>query len=196
MPPIKKYTKEDIIDEVCKIIEKEGTNSINARKIASNLGGSVQLIYHNFSTMEELYNEAYSKIHSKFKDILENATDKERPYLAKGMAYVKFARDYPEYYKIIFMNNTSMNIDEFIAADYSLTNNVMSSINKRFNVQEKDIVDFHKKVWIFSHGLACLLATKTVIFTDKEIEDLLVSTVGELFVGYKEKSENEKNNRS
>ena len=33
------------------------------------------------------------------------------------------------------------------------------------------------KMWIFTHGIACLLATKTVKFTDEEIEELLVSTV-------------------
>ena len=36
---------------------------------------------------------------------------------------------------------------------------------------------FHVKVWIFTYGIACLLATRTVKFTDEEIEELLVSTV-------------------
>ena len=44
---------------------------------------------------------------------------------------------------------------------------------------------FHVKVWVFTHGIACLVATRTVQFTDNEIAELLESTVRQMLVGYK-----------
>lgn len=185
MPPSRKHSREEIIDVACSIIEKDGVDALNARRLASELNGSVQLIYNTFNTMDELNKEVYDLIYSKYSDALIKANDDERPYLAKGIAYVSFARDNPEFYKLLFMSNHNMNIEEFMNSDKVVDDNVLSSIKKKFNIKGKDLVKFHEKVWIFSHGLSCLLATKTVYFTDKEIKDILVSTVNELFIGYK-----------
>ena len=44
---------------------------------------------------------------------------------------------------------------------------------------------FHVKVWIFTHGIACLVATNTVEFSDEEIEKLLTESVKHMILGYK-----------
>lgn len=100
VPPSKKFYKEEIINAVYKIIEKEGFDSVNARRIAKELGGSVQPIYHNYTTMEELNRDVFNKIYRKYQNTMKNAIDKKHPYLAKGIAYVKFAKEYPEFYKM------------------------------------------------------------------------------------------------
>lgn len=194
MPPIKKFQKEEIVNTAYKIVEKEGFDALNARRIAKELGASVQVIYHNFSDMKELNKEVYEKIFYKYQEIMRLATDKEHPYLEKGVSYVKFAREYPEFYKVIFMQESNMNLEEFILADINTTENVMKSITKKFDISEKDLKDFHIKVWIFTHGLACLIATKTVNFSDDEVRKLLLDTVQELYRGYvvsKERGKNE-----
>lgn len=66
--------------------------------------------------------------------------------------------------------------DHVIKAGQKLTN---------FSYEEQK--NFHIRVWIFTHGLACLVATKTIQFTPKEIEHLLEETVREILIGYKEK---------
>lgn len=95
MPPTKRFQRDEIIDTAYKIVEKEGFTSVNARRIAKELGGSVQPIYHNFATMEELNKEVFDKIYKKYQDTMKNAIDEEHPYLAKGIAYVKFAKEFP-----------------------------------------------------------------------------------------------------
>ncbi len=185
MPPTKRFQRDEIIDTAYKIVEKEGFTSVNARRIAKELGGSVQPIYHNFATMEELNKDDFDKIYKKYQDTMKNAIDEEHPYLAKGIAYVKFAKEFPEFYKIIFMQESKMNIDEFIQADIEVTENVMESIIKKFDISKEDLKKFHIQVWIYSHGLACLVATKTVDFSDDEIREQLLNTVQQLFIGYK-----------
>lgn len=185
MPPTKKFQKEEIIDITYKIVEKEGFHSVNARRIAKEMGGSVQPIYRNFATMEELNKAVCDKIFLKYQETMKQATDEHKPYLEKGMAYVRFAREYPEFYKIIFMQESKMDLEEFIQSDIETTKNVMESITKKFDISKEDLKDFHIKIWIFTHGLACLVATKTVNFSDDEIRKLLLDTVQEMFRGYK-----------
>jgi len=184
MPPTRKFQREEIIHTAYEIVKKEGFPSVNARRIAKELGGSVQPIYRNFSAMEELKKEVFDKIYRKYQETMKQTTDIERPYLAKGLAYVGFAKEYPEFFKAIFMQESKMNLEEFIQADIEVTENVMESITKKFDVSEEDLKDFHIKVWIFTHGLACLVATKTVRFSEDEIRKLLLNTVQELFRGY------------
>lgn len=184
MPPVRKFTKEDIVNAAYEIVRQDGFKGLNARKVAKELNCSVQPIFHNFETMEELSRAVYDKIYTKYRELVKQAADEERPYLAKGIAYVKFAREYPEFYKIIFMKESEMKVEEFIQADIDVIENVKESITKRFDVSEKDLQDFYIKVWIFTHGLACLVATKTIAFTDDEIRSLLMNTVQEMFQGY------------
>lgn len=185
MPQTKRFQREEIIDTTYRIVEKEGFNSVNARRIAKEIGGSVQPIYHNFATMEELNKAVFDKIYLKYQETMKQAVDIDQPYLVKGMAYIKFARKYPEFYKIIFMQESKMNLEQFIQADIKTTKNVMESITKKFDISKEDLKDFHIKIWIFTHGLACLVATKTVNFSDEEIKKFLLETVQEMFRGYK-----------
>lgn len=186
MPPTKKYQKEDIINAAYDIVKKEGLSGLNARRIAKELNCSVQPIFHNFENMEDVEKIVIEKINNDFEENVRSATDNEKPYLAKGMAYIKFARDYPEFFKILFMRKTDMSPEEFVLSDKVTTDTVIKAGQKVFGLSEAKQKDFHIKVWIFTHGIACLLATKTVYLTDKEIYDLLGSTTREMLVGFKE----------
>ena len=56
MPPSKKFQRDHIINVTYEIVKNEGLQVVNARRIAKELNSSVQPIYLNFSTMEELKN--------------------------------------------------------------------------------------------------------------------------------------------
>lgn len=185
MPPLRKFNKENIIDVAYNIVEKEGLASLNARRIAKELNCSVQPIFHNFANMEDLKEEVFNKIYAKYQSMMIEAKDLEHPYLVKGLAYIEFAKTYPEFFKIIFMQESKKNLEEFALADDDMLKNIFESITQKFAVSQEDLKDFYIKVWIFTHGLACLIATKTVNFTDEEIKTILLNTVQELFRGYK-----------
>lgn len=41
------------------------------------------------------------------------------------------------------------------------------------NLSNEEIESFHTKMWIFTHGIATLIATDTINFTDEQISKLL-----------------------
>lgn len=183
--PTRKFQKEDIVNTAYEIVKKEGISSLNARRIAKELGGSVQPIYHNFATMEELENVVKDKIYSTFQDRIRNSTDEEKPYLAKGMAYIKFAKDYPEFFKILFMRKTSFSADEFISNDKATNETVLSAGQSVFKLTSEQQKEIHTKSWILAHGIACLVATTTINYNENELKELLGSAVRQMIYGYK-----------
>lgn len=185
MPPIRKFKKEDIIDAACKIVEKEGFKSINARRIAKELSSSVQPIFHNFETMEELNQEIYIRIYDKYKEYMTKAKNEEQPYKKIGLAYINFAKDYPEFFKAIFMQKTDFNAEDFIMVNDNMGDDIIKAGQVMSNLSYDEQKLFHIKVWMFTHGIACLIATDTIKFAEKEIENLLGSTVREMLIGFK-----------
>lgn len=195
MPPIKKFSKERILDTAYSLARKEGLESINARKIASILGCSVQPIFHNFKNMEEVKQEVFKKIYALYQEYMIKGSKEEKGYKGMGLAYIKYAKDYPEFFKIIFMQETPLNAEDFIVSD-SAGNNVIEMGMKLTGLSFEEQKKFHVKVWIFTHGIACLVATGTIKISDSEIENLLESTVRQMVIGYLKEKNNEKNNWS
>jgi len=186
LPPIKKFSKEKIIDVAYNLAKDEGLESINARRIASILGSSVQPIFHNFKNMEELKKTIYERAYKLYQEYMNSGIDKENPYKEMGLAYIKYARYYPNFFKAIFMQETPLNAENFIMAD-SAGNNVIKMCQKLTGLDFENSKNFHIKVWIFTHGIACLVATKTINISEEEVSELLESSVREMAIGYVQK---------
>ena len=172
MPPRMIFKKEEVLDVAYKIVKKDGFEGINARRIAKELNASVHPIFNHFKDMEELKKAVYEKIYEKYQEYMLKDTNGKNSYKKMGLSYIKFAKDYPEFFKIVFMQKTNLNAENFVMAD-KMGDEVIKE------------GQFHIKVWIFTHGIACLVATKTVEFSDKEISELLGNTVLEMLKGFK-----------
>lgn len=184
LPPIPKFSREDILNCAYKIVKQEGFETLNARKLAKTLGCSVQPIFHNFTSMEELNKEVYKLIYKKYQEyMLKGKENKENSYKQMGLSYIKFASDYPEFFKIVFMQKTNLNAFDFVMKD-SMGNDVIKTGQKITGLSYEEQKKFHVKVWIFTHGIACLVATKTIKFKEEEIDELLGKSVREMLVGY------------
>lgn len=184
MPPVKKFKRDDFVDKAYEIARLEGLNAINARRIGYELGCSVQPIFHNFSNMDELKKCVYEKICEKYREYMTVDDDEPKQYKKQGMGYIMFARDYPNFFKELMMMSTKMRPKEFVMAD-GMGDSVIRAGQKLTGLSYEEQKKFHIKVWIFTHGLACLIATKTINLSLEEIESLLEDTVREMMAGNK-----------
>lgn len=184
MPPTIKYDKEDIVNAACEIVKEEGFEGINARKIAKRLGCSIQPIFYNFETMEKLNEALYSRILDKYREYTMSNLTEYKAYKSMGISYIRFAREYPMFFKALFMQETDLNVEKFMMADDVISESVMQTGMDFSGLSYEEQQRFHVKVWIFTHGIACLAATKTIDISDEEIDDLLGNTVAEMLQGY------------
>jgi len=183
MPPLKKYTKDDIVASAYEIVKTSGIEKLNARSLSSVLGCSVQPIFHNFQNMEELIKEVKEKIYKKYQEYMTVDENHVHAYKQMGLSYIKFAKDYPEFFKLLFMQETNLNAFHVMKNDV-MTDSVIQAGQQLTHFSYEVQKSFHLKVWIFTHGIACLVATRTVEFQIEEIEKLLESTVRAMVVGY------------
>lgn len=184
MPPIRKFSKDDIIDVAYEIVKKEGIKSLNARKIASELNSSVQPLFHNFTNMEELKSSVIAKIYNTYQEYMRNGALEEKAYKGMGIAYIKFAKEYPNFFNVLFMSESKLSPTTFIQND-NTGNDVIKNGQIFSGLSLEEQKNFHLKVWIFTHGIATMVVSKTVDFSDEEIEYLLASTTREMLIGYK-----------
>lgn len=174
MPTTLKITKNNILDAAFNIVRESGIESVSNREIAKKLNSSIRPIYYQFKNVDELKAELYSKMEKYFYDyIIENIIDDVLKYKQIGINYIKFARDEKNLFKVLFMSEFDYAPKKFISKEENDFNRVMKFAKNSTRLSDNKIEDFHVKMWLFTHGIATLVATKTIKFTDDEIKQLL-----------------------
>ena len=176
MPRATKFLKEDIIEAACAVVKKEGLSAINARRVAKELGCSVQPIFYQFENMEDLKQATIAHIRKIYQSYMIEGSKEELAYRGMGLAYIRFAKDYPDFFKVLFMGDSKISPTEFIEKD-NMGNQILEKGAEFTGYDRTEQEAFHLKVWIFTHGIASMVATGTVAFTEEQIEELLTDTV-------------------
>lgn len=182
MPRATKYQKEDIIEAACNVAKEEGLSAINARRVAKELGCSVQPIFYQFANMEDLKQAVIAHIRKIYQSYMAAGSKEEKAYRGMGLAYIRFAKDYPDFFKVLFMGEYRISPTEFIEKD-NMGNQILEKGAEFTGYDRQEQEAFHLKVWIFTHGIACMVANGTVAFTDAQIEELLTDTVRQMKIG-------------
>ena len=146
MPPKQKITKNDIIIAACEIVREEGADALNARQVAAYLNCSTQPVFSNFSTMEELRDAVIGTAEALFRDTVrqEMALGEYPPYKASGMAYIRFAAEEGELFRLLFMRDRS---GEDTEAKNGLFDDMTAMLRGNGVVAEEDADLFHLEIW-------------------------------------------------
>ncbi len=158
MPPKVKVTKEDIINAAVDIVRNNGTQAINARTVASALNCSTQPVFSNFATMDELRLAVVEKADILCQEYMRREVESgEFPaYKANGMAYIRFAKEEKELFKLLYMRDRS---SELIPEGSELTGEMESIVHNNTGLSGADTKLFHLEMWAYVHGIAAMFAT-------------------------------------
>lgn len=158
MPPKSKVTKEEIVSAAVDITRKSGMQSINARTIASLLNCSTQPIFSNFATMDDLRQAVCHKADEMCREYMrrEMESGKYPVYKAHGMAYIRFAKEESELFKLLYMRNRNGSPPP---EETDLTDNMEAIIHNNTGIGGVDAKLFHLEMWAFVHGIATMFAT-------------------------------------
>ena len=157
MPPKVRITKEDIVNTAVDIVRRDGTQALNARNIASALNCSTQPIFSNFATMEELHKGVVTSAYELYLSFLrEDAQSGKYPvYKAFGMAYIRFAKEERELFKMLFMcDRKGAELSPSVDFEESVQM-IMSSCG----ISREKAELMHLEIWTCVHGIGTMLAT-------------------------------------
>ena len=158
MPPKAKVTKEDIVNAAVGIVRQQGDQAINARVLADALNCSTQPIFSNFSTMEELHLAVIEKAGAVYNDYIarEVAAGKYPAYKASGMAYIRFAKEEKELFKLLYMCDRA---GQPHPEDAESFNQMADMIKNSTGMETEQTRLFHLEMWAYVHGIATMFAT-------------------------------------
>ena len=119
MPPRYKFTREEILKTALNIARKKGIESVTARAVGAELGASSKVIFSLFGNMQTLHEELIKAAYSLYWQFVKEDTTsgKYLPYKASGMAYIRFAKEETELFKLLFMRDRSDEASTSVVAD-------------------------------------------------------------------------------
>lgn len=158
MPPKFKFTRDEILDAALDITRQGGLCALTARSLAAKLGCSVKPIFGLFRNMEEVQQEVLFAANALYQNYIEQdmAAGKYPPYKASGMAYIRFAREEKELFKLLFMRDRS---SEEVADGMEDIKPLLEIIQKTTGFSREEAYQFHLEMWIYVHGIATMVAT-------------------------------------
>ena len=158
MPPKVKITENDIVNAAVGIVREHGTDALNARTVASVLNCSTQPVFSNFSTMEDLRFAVVKKAGALCGEYLQKEVERgEYPaYKASGMAYIRFAKEEKELFKLLYMRDRG---GELLPEGAGFTKEMESMVQDNTGLHGKDVQLFHLEMWAWVHGIAVMFAT-------------------------------------
>ena len=158
MPPKVKITKGEIINAALEIVRINGEQAINARSIAATLNCSTQPVFSNFSSMESLRLAVAQRADLLCREYIRRDVESGEypPYKASGLAYIRFAKEERELFKLLYMCDR---FGEPLPEGNQLHNDMEMIVQKNTGMDEQSSKLFHLEMWAFVHGIATMFAT-------------------------------------
>ncbi len=158
MPPKAKFTREQIIDGAVDVIRKKGASGLTARALAAELGSSAKPIFGFFQSMEEVQKEAMARADRIYQAYLQRSMSKGNypPYKASGIAYIRFAGEEKELFKLLFMRDRT---GEAVVENREAVRPLLQLLMKNMGLSEEEAYLFHIEAWLYVHGIATMMAT-------------------------------------
>lgn len=158
MPPKVKVTREDIINAAVDIVRASGDQGINARTIAKKLGCSTQPVFSNFANMGDLRFAVVGKADELCREYIKREIESGKfpEYKASGMAYIRFAKEEKELFKLLYMRDRS---GEPMTEGYDLNDKMESLVRDNTGLDGDKTKLFHLEMWAYVHGIASMFAT-------------------------------------
>lgn len=190
MPPKAKFSKEQIISSALNIVRNSGLSALTARSLGKQLGCSSRPVFTVFSSMDEVAEEVIQKAKEIYKtEYVEKGLKQEIPFKGVGTEYIKFAEKEPKLFQLLFMREVDSGADinsvlGIIEESYDL---ILNSIVSYYGLSTHCAEKLYKHLWIYTHGIAVLIATNVCSFTGDEISLMLT----EVFIGLLKKLKTE-----
>lgn len=160
--------REEVLRAAMDLLTETGdVDAVSVRAVAQRVGVSAPAIYLHFADKQALLDavceEVFEQLHVRLREAGEQGDDPFDALRRQGNAYVHFALENPEHYRIVMMQSHDPgpeSVDALIAtgAFGYLVETVRACVDAR--VLEGDPVELALSLWAAAHGVAALLVAK------------------------------------
>lgn len=184
-PPIK-FTKEEIIDAALSLVRKSGISSLTARELAAQLHVSPRPIFTHYSSMDELRHDVYEKAKEVYRVYIEHGLNTQVPFLGVGQQYIRFAKEEPELYRLLFLTKPDGVIGGAVQALTFSQELVRESIMRIYHLDAMAADCYFRDLWLTAFSFATLIVTDECPYTDEEMSAVFAEVSLSVCKAYKE----------
>ncbi len=172
MPRKLMFTRGEIIDAALSITRQKGFGAVSARALGEKLGTSSRPVFSLFENMEEVQQAVLQAADEVYQNYLKEHMAGKRypPYKASGMAYIQFAKEERELFKLLFMRDRSR---EKIEENKESIRPLLQLLQKNLGIGEEQAYLFHLEMWIYVHGIATMVATSYLNWDEEFVSKVL-----------------------
>ncbi|MCI8275911.1 MAG: TetR/AcrR family transcriptional regulator [Lachnospiraceae bacterium] len=192
MPPRAKFTKEEIVEAAFHIVRTDGWDALTSRELGTRLGSSARPIFTVFKSMDEVQQAVVESAKGLYKEYVRKGLTAEHPFKGVGTQYILFSVNEPKLFQLLFMTEQPQIPDlsgvlPLIEESYE---EILSSIQNDYGISGPLAKKLYHHLWIYTHGIATLCATKMCRFTGAQISSMIT----EVFTSILKNIEERKNN--
>ena len=175
MPPKAKFTREEIIEAAFHIVKTDGFEALTSRALGAYLGSSARPIFTVFKNMDEVQQSVIEAAKILYKKYVDQGLLWEHPFKGVGTQYILFSIQEPKLFQLLFMTEQPQ-IPDFsgvlplIEESYE---EILLSIQNDYGMNRHLAEKLYQHLWIYTHGIATLCATKMCRFTGDEISSMI-----------------------
>lgn len=159
--------RAEIMDATKELLARTGhVDAVSIREIAKIVGVTPPSIYRHFADKDQLIEAVVAQVFEDLDAVMSAATDPNESPMERlrqqGQAYVRFAREHPEQYRLATMRGETAG-----AVDQVLTSGAFAhfaaTITECMNIgviTPGDPVPVVLELWSSAHGIASLLIAK------------------------------------
>ena len=158
----------DVLRAAMELLTETGDEAaVSVRAVAQRVGVSAPSIYLHFEDKQALLDavcvEVFEALHQRLRAAAEDAPDPFAALRAQGIAYVHFALENPEHYRLVMMqahDPAPESVDAMVTggAFAYLTESVQACLDA--GVLEGEPIELALGLWAAAHGIAALLVAK------------------------------------
>ena len=151
------FTKEEIIKAALELTREKGFAAVSARALGEKLGTSSRPVFSHFANMADVQSAIVSAANDVYQSYIkrETASGRYAPYKAVGMAYIRFAREERELFKLLFMRDRSHEVKD----NPTEMDELVALIAKQVGIDAASAKLFYLEMWSYTHGIAAMIVT-------------------------------------
>jgi AcrR family transcriptional regulator len=156
------------------LVETASEDAVSIRAVAQAVGVSPPSIYRHFADKDmlllEVCRHSFTHFNAALEEALQSDGSVEEQMVELGHAYIRYAREFPEHYRIMFMARFELSAqayaEEMVAADSSfglllrISQELIDSGRVRPEIAERGALHVGILFWSAVHGLTSLLVAK------------------------------------
>lgn len=175
MPPKAKFTRSEVTKAALRIAEESGIDALTARSLGEALGSSPRPIFTVFDGMNEVRECVIVAAKEIYGEYVERGLGEPIAFKGVGESYIAFAAEHPRLFSLLFMRGRDglPGVEDILPTIDDHAERILMSVVDGYGVSREVARRLYLHLWIYTHGIATLVATRVCSFTPDEISSLM-----------------------